>query len=83
LILSLKNELKLFVVKDVADILGYLNTRDDLLNHVDNEGVTIRDGNKGVISTKLVGMKMYNVQSTSMLMILKPITQKRVIVRGM
>jgi len=37
----------LFVGKDVAEALGYSNTRKALLDHVDNEdrkdGVTIRD----------------------------------------
>lgn len=36
-----------FVGKDVAEILGYSNTRKSLTDHVDNEdkmdGVTIRD----------------------------------------
>ena len=39
-----------FVGKDVAEALGYLNTRKALLDHVDEEDkntVTIRDGNKG------------------------------------
>lgn len=39
-----------FVGKDVAQMLGYNNTRKALLDHVDNEDkntVTIRDGNKG------------------------------------
>ena len=39
-----------FVGKDVADALGYTNTRKALLDHVDEEDkntVTIRDGNKG------------------------------------
>lgn len=39
-----------FVVKDVAEALGYSNTRKALLDHVDEEDkntVTIRDGNKG------------------------------------
>ena len=39
-----------FVGKDVADILGYSNTRKALKDHVDGEDkntVTIRDGNKG------------------------------------
>ena len=39
-----------FVGKDVADILGYSNTRDALSKHVDNEDkntVTIRDGIPG------------------------------------
>lgn len=39
-----------FVGKDVAEILGYSNSRKALLDHVENEDkntVTIRDGNKG------------------------------------
>ena len=39
-----------FVGKDVAEALGYTNTRKALLDHVDVEDkntVTIRDGNKG------------------------------------
>lgn len=39
-----------FVGKDVTDVLGYKNSRDALLKHVDEEDkntVAIRDGNKG------------------------------------
>jgi len=39
-----------FVGKEIADILGYSNTRDALLNHVDDSDrntVVIRDGNRG------------------------------------
>jgi len=39
-----------FVGKEIADILGYSNTRDALLNHVedgDRNTVVIRDGNRG------------------------------------
>ena len=40
----------MFVGKDVADVLGYSNTRDALIIHVDTEDkntVAIHDGNKG------------------------------------
>ena len=39
-----------FVAKDVAEVLGYSNTRKAIIDHVDEEDkntVTIRDGNKG------------------------------------
>ena len=39
-----------FIGKEVADVLGYQNTRDALSNHVDQEDkntVAIHDGNKG------------------------------------
>ena len=39
-----------FVGKDIAKILGYSNTRDALIKHVDSEDkntVAIHDGNKG------------------------------------
>lgn len=44
------NDEPYFVGKDIADVLGYLNTRDALSKHVDEEdknSVAIHDGNKG------------------------------------
>lgn len=44
------NDEPYFVGKDVADVLGYLNTRDALSKHVDEEdknSVAIHDGKKG------------------------------------
>jgi Prophage antirepressor len=44
------NDEPYFVGKDVADVLGYSNSRKALIDHVDEEDkntVTIRDGNKG------------------------------------
>ncbi|RXI22557.1 phage antirepressor [Pediococcus pentosaceus] len=44
------NDEPYFVVKDIADVLGYSNSRKALIDHVDEEDkntVTIRDGNKG------------------------------------
>lgn len=44
------NDEPYFVGKDIAEILGYSNTRDALQKHVDDEdknSVAIRDGNKG------------------------------------
>ncbi|XID85731.1 phage antirepressor [Pediococcus pentosaceus] len=44
------NDEPYFVGKDIADVLGYSNSRKALIDHVDEEDkntVTIRDGNKG------------------------------------
>lgn len=44
------NDEPYFVGKDIADVLGYLNTRDALSKHVDEEdknSVAIHDGKKG------------------------------------
>ena len=56
-----------FVGKDVADILGYSNSRKALIDHVDEEDkntVTIRDGIPGNPNQVVINESGYSQQQT-------------------